>query len=102
MPPAEQWSPGQVIVRPEVLNDGRAWLEAAAWWSRTPGARTPPGRPQPSLNNAAAADMSGCGSRTLFEVQEPSKVVMPAKRGGLSGGDAPDGIRTRATALKGP
>jgi len=30
MPPAEQWSPGQVIVRREVLNDGRAWLEAAA------------------------------------------------------------------------
>ena len=92
MPPAEQWSPGQVIVRREVLNDGRAWLEAAAWWSRTPGARTPPGRPQPSLNNAAAADMSGCGSRTLFEVQEPSKVVMPAKRADFPAAMPPTGF----------
>jgi hypothetical protein len=40
MSPAEQRSPGQEIVRREVLNDGRAWLEAAGRFTKEQVAAT--------------------------------------------------------------
>jgi hypothetical protein len=40
MSPAEQWSPGQEIVRREVFNDGRAWLEAAGRFTKEQVAAT--------------------------------------------------------------
>jgi hypothetical protein len=48
---------------------------------------------------AAAADMCGCGHSGLPKKKNPSKVIM--RSGRTFDGDAPDGIRTRATALKG-